>query len=71
MLVSERNGKSPRPRGGNNAILLCYTVYPEEDHTAKKKKKAKKQPKSGIRYLTQSLESSKETQTSHSVPSKF
>lgn len=69
MLVSERNGKSPRPRGGNNAILLCYAVYPEEDHTAKKK--AKKQPKSGIRYLTQSLESSKETKTSHSVPSKF
>lgn len=41
MLVSEWNGKSPRPRGGNNAILLCYTVYPEEDHTAKKKKSQK------------------------------
>lgn len=45
MLVSEWNGKSPRPRGGNNAILLCYTVYPEEDHTAKKKKKSQKTTK--------------------------
>lgn len=50
MLVSERNGKSPRPRGGNNAILLCYTVYPEEDHTAKKKKKPKNNQK--VEYIT-------------------
>lgn len=50
MLVSEWNGKSPRPRGGNNAILLCYTVYPEEDHTAKKKKKPKNNQK--VEYIT-------------------
>lgn len=42
----------------------CYAMYPQKIIQLGKKK-------SGIRYLTQSLESSKETQTSRSVPSNY